>query len=59
MNHAITDDCLKCGIICSKAYELAEADLKDAPDKADDLAELLAQKQKHADLKEQLLKKPF
>lgn len=57
MNLAITDDCLKCGIVFSKSYELAEAELKDDPEKADDLAELLAQKQRHEELKAELLKK--
>lgn len=57
MNLAVTDDCLKCGIVFSKSYEIAEAELKDDPEKADELAELLAQKQRHEELKAELLKK--
>jgi len=57
MSLAITDDCLKCGIVFSKSYEMAEAELKDDPEKADELTELLAQKQRHEELKTELLEK--
>ena len=57
MNVAITDDCLKCGIIFAKGYELAEADLKADPGKADELEALLARKQRHEELKAELLQK--
>jgi len=57
MNSPITDDCIKCGIVFSKSYESTEKELKDDPEKAEKLAELLTLKQRHADLKAELLKK--
>jgi ribosomal protein L40E len=57
MNSPITDDCIKCGIVFSKSYVTTEQELKDDPEKAAELAELLALKQRHEDLKVELLKK--
>jgi ribosomal protein L40E len=57
MNSPITDDCIKCGIVFLKSYESTEQELKDDPEKAEELAELLALKQRHEDLKNELLQK--
>jgi ribosomal protein L40E len=57
MNSPITDDCIKCGVIFAKSYESTEQELKDDPDKAQALAELLERKKRHGELKAELLKK--
>ncbi|MCP3953560.1 MAG: hypothetical protein GY697_15285 [Desulfobacterales bacterium] len=57
MNSPITDDCIKCGVVFAKCYESTEQELKDDPDKAQELAELLDLQKRHGELKAELLKK--
>lgn len=57
MNSPITDDCIKCGVVFAKCYESAEQELKDDPEKTQELAELLDLKKRHDELKAELLKK--
>ena len=56
-NSPITDDCIKCGVIFAKSYESTEHELRDDPDKAVELAELLQLKNRHEELKTQFLEK--
>ena len=56
MNSPITDDCIKCGVVFAKCYESTEQELKDDPDKTQALAELLDLKNRHDELKADLLK---
>lgn len=57
MNSPITDDCIKCGVVFVKCYESTEQELKDDPEKAQELAELLDLKKRHEELKVELMKK--